>query len=70
MLGGDDARLYGEKLPDEFGSIVHEPSVGFKFIGESINEDQTVSGGEESAGLSIEGHYEKKARIIAGWIAA
>jgi phosphomannomutase len=36
-----------------------------KFIGELINEDKIVLGGEESAGLSIKGHYPEKDGILA-----
>ena len=44
--------------------------VGFKFIGELINEDKIVLGGEESAGLSIKGHYPEKDGILACLLAA
>ena len=40
-------------------------SVGFKYIGELINENKIVIGGEESAGLSIKGHYSAKDGILA-----
>ncbi len=44
--------------------------VGFKFIGELINKDQIILGGEESAGLSIRGHYPEKDGILACLLAA
>jgi phosphomannomutase len=44
--------------------------VGFKFIGELINEDKIILGGEESAGLSIKGHYPEKDGILACLLAA
>jgi len=44
--------------------------VGFKFIGELINEDKIVLGGEKSAGLSIKGHYPEKDGILACLLAA
>jgi phosphoglucomutase len=49
---------------------VFETPVGFKFIGELINKDQIVLGGEESAGLSIRGHYPEKDGLIACLLAA
>ena len=49
---------------------VHETPVGFKFIGELINEDKIILGGEESAGLSIKGHYPEKDGILACLLAA
>ncbi|HCA56750.1 MAG TPA: phosphoglucomutase [Blastocatellia bacterium] len=49
---------------------LHETPVGFKFIGELINENALVLGGEESAGLSIRGHYPEKDGILACLLAA
>jgi phosphoglucomutase len=47
------------------GLEVHETPVGFKYIGELINKDEIILGGEESAGLSIKGHYPEKDGILA-----
>jgi phosphoglucomutase len=44
---------------------LHETPVGFKYIGELINRDEIILGGEESAGLSIKGHYPEKDGILA-----
>jgi phosphoglucomutase len=44
---------------------LYETPVGFKFIGELINKDEIILGGEESAGLSIRGHLPEKDGIIA-----
>jgi len=52
------------------GLPLYETPVGFKFIGELINEDKIVIGGEESAGLSIKGHYPEKDGILACLLAA
>jgi phosphoglucomutase len=52
------------------GRDVHETPVGFKFIGELINEDKIILGGEESAGLSIKGHYPEKDGLLACLLAA
>jgi len=49
---------------------VYETPVGFKFIGELINQDKIILGGEESAGLSIRGHYPEKDGILACLLAA
>ena len=49
---------------------LYETPVGFKFIGELINNDQIILGGEESAGLSIKGHYPEKDGILACLLAA
>lgn len=47
------------------GLKVFETPVGFKFIGELINLDEIILGGEESAGLSIRGHFPEKDGILA-----
>lgn len=47
------------------GIEVIETPVGFKFIGQLINEDKISIGGEESAGLSIRGHLPEKDGILA-----
>ena len=44
--------------------------MGFKYIGELINEDKIILGGEESAGLSIKGHYPEKDGLLACLLAA
>lgn len=49
---------------------LYETPVGFKFIGELINKDEIILGGEESAGLSIRGHYPEKDGILACLLAA
>lgn len=57
-------------LAEEKGIPLYETPVGFKFIGELINEDKIVIGGEESAGLTIRGHVPEKDGVIAGLLAA
>jgi phosphoglucomutase len=52
------------------GRPVYETPVGFKYIGELINEDKIILGGEESAGLSIKGHYPEKDGVLACLLAA
>ncbi len=52
------------------GLELFETPVGFKFIGEMINRGQIFLGGEESAGLSIKGHYPEKDGILACLLAA
>ena len=49
---------------------IFETPVGFKFIGDLINKDKIILGGEESAGLSIKGHFPEKDGIIACLLAA
>jgi phosphoglucomutase len=47
------------------GIEVIETPVGFKYIGELIDNDKISIGGEESAGLSIRGHFPEKDGILA-----
>ena len=49
---------------------LYETPVGFKFLGELIIKDEIILGGEESAGLSIRGHYPEKDGILACLLAA
>ena len=42
-----------------------ETPVGFKYIGQLIDEDKVSIGGEESAGLSIRNHFPEKDGILA-----
>jgi phosphoglucomutase len=59
-----------DRVAEARGLPVYETPVGFKFIGEMINEDKIILGGEESAGLSIRGHYPEKDGILACLLAA
>ncbi|MCM3901585.1 MAG: phosphoglucomutase/phosphomannomutase family protein [Pyrinomonadaceae bacterium] len=59
-----------DRVARKRGLPVFETPVGFKYIGELINEDKIILGGEESAGLSIKGHYPEKDGILACLLAA
>ncbi|MCG2710875.1 MAG: phosphoglucomutase/phosphomannomutase family protein, partial [Candidatus Omnitrophica bacterium] len=47
------------------GIEVIETPVGFKYIGEAIAKGDCIIGGEESGGLSIQGHVPEKDGILA-----
>ena len=53
-------------LAEHYKVPLYETPVGFKYIGELINEDKIAIGGEESAGLTIRGHVPEKDGVIAG----
>jgi phosphoglucomutase len=59
-----------DRVAKERGLKLYETPVGFKFIGELINKDEIILGGEESAGLSIRGHFPEKDGILACLLAA
>jgi phosphoglucomutase len=59
-----------DRVAEKRNLPLHETPVGFKFIGELINRDEIILGGEESAGLSIRGHYPEKDGILACLLAA
>jgi len=59
-----------DRVAEDRGLELHETPVGFKYIGELINKDEIILGGEESAGLSIRGHYPEKDGILACLLAA
>jgi phosphomannomutase len=47
------------------GTTVFQTPVGFKYIGQLIQQDKIALGGEESAGLTIRGHLPEKDGILA-----
>jgi phosphomannomutase len=47
------------------GIDVRETPVGFKYIGQSMMENEFIVGGEESGGLTIKGHVPEKDGILA-----
>ena len=59
-----------DRVAKERGLTTYETPVGFKFIGELILNGKILLGGEESAGLSIQGHYPEKDGILACLLAA
>lgn len=59
-----------DRVAESRGLPVYETPVGFKFIGELINSDQITLGGEESAGISMRGHFPEKDGILACLLAA
>jgi alpha-D-glucose phosphate-specific phosphoglucomutase len=48
-----------------FGVKVYETPVGFKYIGELMEKEAIIVGGEESGGLSVKGHVPEKDGILA-----
>ena len=54
-----------DRVAKQRGIEVIETPVGFKYIGQLIDEDKIAIGGEESAGLSIRGHFPEKDGILA-----
>lgn len=54
-----------DRVAESRGLKLYETPVGFKYIGELINKDEIILGGEESAGLSIRGHYPEKDGLLA-----
>lgn len=59
-----------DRVANARGIKLYETPVGFKYLGELINKDEIILGGEESAGLSIRGHYPEKDGILACLLAA
>ncbi|HWP86140.1 MAG TPA: phosphoglucomutase/phosphomannomutase family protein [Terriglobia bacterium] len=54
-----------DAVAQRYGLPVYETPVGFKYIGELIERDRIILGGEESAGLTIRGHVPEKDGILA-----
>lgn len=59
-----------DRIAERKGLEVFETPVGFKYIGQCILEQGVIVGGEESGGLSIQGHIPEKDGILAGLLAA
>src|ERR1019366_7846451 len=54
-----------DEVARHYGTTIFQTPVGFKYIGELIEQDKIAMGGEESAGLSIRGHVPEKDGILA-----
>ena len=59
------ASLLLDKIADKTNTQVIETAVGFKHVGEAMRKYNPVIGGEESGGLSIQGHIPEKDGILA-----
>jgi phosphomannomutase len=59
------ASLLLNKIADKLGVEVIETAVGFKHVGEAMRKFNPIIGGEESGGLSIQGHIPEKDGILA-----
>ena len=54
-----------DRVAEIHGREVIETPVGFKYIGQFIEQGRIILGGEESAGLVIRGHLPEKDGILA-----
>ena len=59
-----------DAIAERYGVHLYETPVGFKYIGEKLNASEIVFGGEESAGLTVEGHVPEKDGILADLLVA
>lgn len=59
-----------DRVAKNHGVELFETPVGFKYIGELIQRGRILLGGEESAGLSVHGHFPEKDGILACLLAA
>jgi phosphoglucomutase len=59
-----------DAIAARFGVPLYETPVGFKYIGEKLIAKEIILGGEESAGLTIEGHVPEKDGILADLLVA
>ena len=59
------ASLLLNKVAEKLGVEVIETAVGFKHVGEAMRKINPIIGGEESGGLSIQGHIPEKDGILA-----
>jgi phosphoglucomutase len=54
-----------DAVAEMLGVPVHETPVGFKYIGALMESEPVIVGGEESGGLSVQGHVPEKDGILA-----
>lgn len=54
-----------DKMAQKMGIEVIETAVGFKNVGEAMRIHNAIIGGEESGGLSVQGHIPEKDGILA-----
>lgn len=59
------ASLLLNKVAEKCGVDIVETAVGFKHVGEAMRKYNPIIGGEESGGLSIQGHIPEKDGILA-----
>jgi phosphoglucomutase len=59
-----------DAIAAKFGVPLYETPVGFKYIGEKLLAGEIIFGGEESAGLTVEGHVPEKDGILADLLTA
>ncbi len=59
-----------DAIAKKFGVPLYETPVGFKYIGEKLLAGEIGFGGEESAGLTVEGHVPEKDGILADLLSA
>ncbi|SMB91406.1 phosphoglucomutase, alpha-D-glucose phosphate-specific [Thermanaeromonas toyohensis ToBE] len=59
-----------DRLARAYGLEVEETPVGFKYIAQALLHKGCILGGEESGGLSIEGHIPEKDGILATGLVA
>jgi len=59
-----------DAIAARYGVPLYETPVGFKYIGELLLEGKIALGGEESAGLTVEGHVPEKDGILADLLTA
>lgn len=62
------ASLLLDKVAEKVGVEVVETAVGFKHVGEAMRLHNPIIGGEESGGLSIQGHIPEKDGVLANLI--
>jgi alpha-D-glucose phosphate-specific phosphoglucomutase len=54
-----------DAVAEHFGVKIHEVPVGFKYVGAIMEREPVIVGGEESGGLSVQGHVPEKDGILA-----
>ena len=54
------------RLADRYGLPLHETPVGFNYISDLMLQEQVLIGGEESGGISVQGHIPEGDGVLMG----
>jgi phosphomannomutase len=54
-----------DRIAEDFGLPVVETPVGFRHVGQSLIRHRSILGGDESGGLSVQGHVPEQDGILA-----
>ena len=55
-----------DRLAERYGCALHETAIGFKHVGEKMQQTSAMIAGEESGGFGFRGHIPERDGVLAG----